>query len=296
MMKTAPIILFGILATSWLFARTETLSPAAQGLVDTERAFALLAKETNTRAAFLAFFNDESITFGQGLHKGKARELASPVDDSLLEWAPAFVDVAVSGDFGYDLGPWQYRAHRADPGPIAWGTFVTIWKKQPDGSWRVALDLGTSHRPSADAVAEVVPATSAFKLAKIDAARAANSLADLLDAERALISRYSQSGADAFLATLSTEARLYRSGMSPALSPGAIRSYFEIQRDVVRPIYELIDGETASSGDLGYVYGWVTITTSAAEKTETKRTNYLRIWKREDGRSWKVVVDVVNGN
>ena len=80
------------------------------------------------------------------------------------------------------------------------------------------------------------------------------------------------------------------------LTPEAIKSYFETQRDVVRPIYELIDGETASSGDLGYVYGWVTAATSAAGKTETKRTNYLRIWKREDGRSWKVVVDVTNGN
>ena len=75
-----------------------------------------------------------------------------------------------------------------------------------------------------------------------------------------------------------------------------IKSFFETQRDVVRPIFELIDGETASSGDLGYVYGWVTTTTTAVGKTETKRSNYLRIWKRENGRSWRVVVDVVNAN
>jgi ketosteroid isomerase-like protein len=92
------------------------------------------------------------------------------------------------------------------------------------------------------------------------------------------------------------EARLYRPGLPPALSPGAIKNYFETQRVVIRPVYELIDGETALSGDLGYVYGWVTIAATGAEKTETKRTNYLRIWKREDGRSWKVVVDVINEN
>jgi len=295
-MKTSPIFLCGIFAVSLLFARGEMLSPAAQSLVDAERAFALLAKETNTRAAFLAYLTDESITFGQGLHKGRARELANPANDNLLEWGPAFVDVAASGDFGYDLGPWQYRAHRTEPAPIAWGTFVTIWKERSDGAWRVALDLGISHHASAEALANVVPATSTFTPAKVDAAHAANSRADLLDAERALISRYAQSGTDAFLATLSTEARLYRPSLSPALSPGVIKSYFETQRDIARPIYELIDGETASSGDLGYVYGWVTTTASAAEKTETKRTNYLRIWKREDGRSWRVVVDVTNEN
>jgi ketosteroid isomerase-like protein len=295
-MKTSPIILCGILAVSWLFAGAETLSPAEQSLVGAERAFALLAKETNTRAAFLAYLTDESITFGQGLHKGKARELASPASDNLLEWAPTFVDVAASGDFGYDLGPWQYRAHRTDPAPVAWGTFITMWKKQPDGAWRVALDLGVSHHASADALANAVPAISAVTPPKIDAARAANSLADLLDAERALISRYAQNGTDALISALATEARIFRPGISPALSPGAIKGYFETHRDVARPVYELIDGETASSGDLGYVYGWITTSVSAEGKTETKRTNYLRIWKREDGRSWKVVVDVTNEN
>jgi len=295
-MKTSLIILCGILAASWLFARAETLSPAAQGIVDAERAFALLAKQTNTRAAFLAYLTDESITFGQGPHKGKARELASPANDSLLEWAPAIVDVAASGDFGYDLGPWQYRSHRADPVPIAWGTFVTIWKKQPDVAWRVALDLGTSHRPSDEALANVVPTTSALKPPKFDAARAANALAELLGAERAFISRYAQSGTDAFVATLSTEARLYRPGLSPALSLDAIKSYLETQRYGTRPLYELIDGEAASTGDLGYVYGWITTNATTAGKTETKRCNYFRIWKREDGRSWKVVVDVISAD
>jgi ketosteroid isomerase-like protein len=294
-MKILRSALWGILAAASLLVRAEILEPAAQGLVDVERSFARLAKETNTRDAFLAFLTDESITFGQGPHKGKARHLKETVDDSLLEWAPAFVEVAVSGDFGYDLGPWTYRTHRADAEPIAWGTFITVWKKQPDGAWRVALDLGTSHRALPDAVPAVV-ATSAHKPKKIAALHNGDFRADLLNVERDFISHFAKIGDDAFLAVLSTEARFYRSGVQPALSLSAIKGYFETQREVARPFYELIDGETASSGDLGYVYGWVTTEKLTAGKTETRRSNYLRIWKREDGRNWKLVLDVIGAN
>ena len=294
-MKTAPLILCGILALSILIARTENLPVAAQGIVDAERAFALLAKKANTRDAFLANFTDETLTFGRGPQKGKAHILKETVDDSLLEWAPIFVDVASSGDFGYDLGPWAYRSHRVDSSPVAWGTFVTIWKKQLDGVWRVALDLGIAHGSSTEAVPPV-PATSVYNLAKIEAALVRDFRADLLAVERDYISRFLQGDVDAYVSLFSTEARLYRPGLMPVLSPSAIISYFETQREIARPVYELIDGESASTGDLGYVYGWVTTETLTAGKPVTKRANYLRIWKCEDGRNWKLVVDLIGAN
>lgn len=284
-----------MLALSLPSARAATLTLAAQGLVDAERAFALLAREANTREAFLGYLTDESITFRQGPQKGKARYLKETAGDSLLEWAPAFVDVAASGDLGYDLGPWAYWNHRTDPKPVAWGTFVTLWKKQPDGVWRVALDLGIPHRPSPEAV-PAVPATSSHRSASVVGTRSGDFRADLLTAEREFISRFAQSGTDVYASTLSTEARLYRPGLPPAVSPGEIRNYFETQRGVEHAVYELIEGETASTGDLGYVYGWVTTEASAAGMTEAKRANYLRIWKREDGRAWKVVLDLIGAN
>ena len=285
----------GLLAPSLFIARAQILNPAARGIVETERAFARLAKEANTRDAFLAYFTDESLSFGQGLHKGRAHLLKETADDSVLEWAPLFVDVALSGDFGYDTGPWNYRNRRADASPVAWGTYVTVWRKQPDGNWRVALDLGTTHRPSPEALPEI-PATSTRQRVRMQAVRGGDFRADLLTVERDFISRFTREGSDAFLPSLSTEARFFRPGLTPALSAVAISSYFETQRGVARPVYELIDGETASSGDLGYVYGWITTGKLAAGKTETKRLNYLRIWKREDGRNWKILLDLTSAN
>jgi ketosteroid isomerase-like protein len=293
--KTLAAIFFGLFWMPALTSGAESLSRAAQGIVDTERAFARLAGETNTREAFLTYLTDESLTFGQGPHKGKARTREHPADDELLEWEPAFVDVAASGDFGYDLGPWKYRSHRTDAEPIAWGTFVTVWKKQPDNTWRVALDLGTSHRPESVS-AVVTPASSAIDPKQMPVMAKSDFHAELLAAERAFISRFAQIGTDAYAPVLSSEARLYRPGLMPACSPSAISSIFKTQPAGARSIYELLDGEIASSGDLGYVYGWVTTETTATGKTQIKRSNYLRIWKRENGREWKLVLDLTGAN
>ena len=293
--KTLAVIFCGLVSIPVLSLGAESLSRAAQGIVDTERAFARLARESNTREAFLTYLTDESLTFGQGPHKGKARTRERPVDDELLEWEPAFVDVAASGDFGYDLGPWKFRPHRTAAEPIAWGTFVTVWKKQPDNTWRVALDLGTSHRPES-ARSVVTPASSAIDPKQIPVLAKSDFHAELLAAERTFISRFAQTGTDAYASVFSSEARLYRPGLIPACTPDAISSTFKTVPAGARSTYELLDGEIASSGDLGYVYGWVTTETAAKEKIETKRSNYLRIWKRENGREWKLVLDLIVAN
>jgi len=293
--KILAVIFCGLVSMPVLSVGAETLSRGAQGIVNTERAFARLAAETNTREAFLTYLTDESLTFGEGPHKGKARTRERPADDVLLEWEPAFVDVAASGDFGYDLGPWKYRRHRTDAEPSAWGTFVTVWKKQPDNTWRVALDLGTSHRPES-ASAVVTPVSSAIDPKQIPVMAKSDFHAELLAAERTFISRFAQTGTDAYASVLSSEARLYRPDLIPACSLSAISGIFKTQAAGAHSIYELLDGEIASSGDLGYVYGWVTIEAMATGKTETKRSNYLRIWKRENGREWKLMLDLIVAN
>jgi len=53
-----------------------------------------------------------------------------------VEWAP--VASAARGDVGYTVGKATFTAK--DGG---WqSTYVTIWKKQPDGSWKVLFDTG----------------------------------------------------------------------------------------------------------------------------------------------------------
>ncbi|MBI4420961.1 MAG: DUF4440 domain-containing protein, partial [Gemmatimonadetes bacterium] len=54
-------------------------------------------------------------------------------------------DVAASGDLGYTVGLFQSRRLDAAGKPVVGtGKYVTIWRKQADGSWKAMLDLGVA--------------------------------------------------------------------------------------------------------------------------------------------------------
>lgn len=62
---------------------------------------------------------------------------------SSLWWDPTFADVAASGDLGYTTGIYRSTT-TTDAGDTVTveGKYVTIWRKQPDDSWLVVLDIG----------------------------------------------------------------------------------------------------------------------------------------------------------
>ena len=54
-------------------------------------------------------------------------------------WGDHFdVDAAASGDLGYTYGKYQFSAVDSSGQEIkAEGIFHTVWKKQPDGFWKL---------------------------------------------------------------------------------------------------------------------------------------------------------------
>ena len=60
-----------------------------------------------------------------------------------VTWEPYFVEMSVSGDLGYTLGKSQSTVTSATgKKTVSYGHYVTIWKKQPDGSWKLVFDGG----------------------------------------------------------------------------------------------------------------------------------------------------------
>jgi ketosteroid isomerase-like protein len=60
-----------------------------------------------------------------------------------LQWEPERADIAASGDLGWTTG----RFVSEGPGPDGTtvrveGIYVSIWRLQPDGTWKVVMDLG----------------------------------------------------------------------------------------------------------------------------------------------------------
>lgn len=64
------------------------------------------------------------------------------------KWQPAKVEVARSGDLGYSRGTYELSFNDPKGSPIVdKGKYATVWKKQANGSWKVAVDMGNSDLP-----------------------------------------------------------------------------------------------------------------------------------------------------
>jgi ketosteroid isomerase-like protein len=65
--------------------------------------------------------------------------------DYQLTWTPTDAQMSPSGDMGYTWGHYEGHSKDANGNPVTTtGRYITIWRKQPDGSWKVALDAGAN--------------------------------------------------------------------------------------------------------------------------------------------------------
>lgn len=113
-------------------------------LVAAEKAFAADAAAQGSRAAFLAVLAEDGVVFEPGPTLGKTAWQAKPADGARLEWAPEFAEVSSSGDLGYTSGPWRLTPVDADA-PKFFGHFLSVWRKDADGHWKLLADLGIRH-------------------------------------------------------------------------------------------------------------------------------------------------------
>jgi len=139
-------------------------APAGAGeklLRDLEARFARSVAERD-RDAFLAFWAKDAAIFppsgGPAIGPEKVWEQwASILEDKdvSLTWKPSRVEMAASGDLGYTYG--RYESKRKGPaGEVVThgGCYVTIWRKEKDGAWRVVLDIGSPDPPPSPVAAE----------------------------------------------------------------------------------------------------------------------------------------------
>src|SRR5215475_765187 len=139
--------------TCWITALVQQPVSPLKSLVETEQAFSKAAEVQGTREAFAAFIADDGILYRPAAVNGKQWLKEHPLPPSstrnLLAWQPIFARVSRAGDLGYTTGPWEYKDNIKDEKPSGYGNFVTVWKVQPDGTWKFVVDLGISHPMSA---------------------------------------------------------------------------------------------------------------------------------------------------
>jgi ketosteroid isomerase-like protein len=292
MKKALPFLLLLALALPALALQQKSVrSTDLDSMVGTERAFARAAATSGTRAAFLAFVADDGIVFAPGPVNGKKSWGERPARPGLLSWEPIYADISAAGDMGYDTGPWEFRPKGAGDKPVAFGQFMTIWKKQADGTFKFMLDLGISNpQPTSTQTLQFAAAESkATKNAsEADIATVRNSI---LGIEREFSDASSEKGAlKAYLSYMAEDVRLLHEGKFPFTGKQAARTALEAQPGKMS--WQPGKSDVARSLDLGYSYGsyeW-----KSADGKSDESGYYVHIWKRQAGGEWKLVMEVLN--
>ena len=277
-------------------AQNEDYVNDLKSMVETERAFSRMSEEKGTREAFAEFIAEDGILFRPTAVFGKKWMQEHPLPPSttraLLRWQPIFAAVSRAGDLGYTTGPWQFKQDIKDAKPAAFGNFMTVWKKQPDGVWRFALDLGISNPEPKASTPMWEPVNNqegngSFKRIDLETARSA-----LLNVDREFSKASADQGArEAFLLYAAKDVRLFRNDHFPFVGKTAAA-------DALAPIkaewtWTPSFAGVSVSGDMGYSYGIYELREKSGAGSVSEKGNYARVWKKVDG-SWKLVVDVAD--
>lgn len=147
-------ILAGSIAPAGGNAPAETADEAAL-LLQLDRDFDA-ASAQNGAEAWVAYFGDHGAILQPGAPPisgpDAIRETMTPVfsqPGSSLRWQPTRAEILIPGALGYTLGRYERRRRGEDGRPMLQrGTYFTLWRKQPDGSWKIAADTGQPDGPA----------------------------------------------------------------------------------------------------------------------------------------------------
>ena len=292
-MKTLPlvVILLAILFQGGA-AQEKNLSPAVSSLVEAEREFAATSLKEGIRASFLKYFADDGISLSPKPHIYRESALKTPPPkDPLartLYWEPIVADVSSSGDLGYTMGPASLKDSAKQDAPAWYGFYFSIWKKQKDGTWRVAVDAGTTSTNVVEQYfgREVTPAVHASFRSRGKAAGGKGAIRELLKCDR----NFSKSPAagdvkNAYQKALDPEARALREGLVPLTGKEAILAYL-VRGTALRSLEPAL-ADVSGAGDMGYTYGAY----REGKKTKDPSGYYARVWRRDAGGKWMLVVE-----
>lgn len=269
-----PIVAVPLIALSFV-AVASAAEPTS--VVEAEYAFAQSAKPLGVRGAFLKWLAPDAIICSPAPVNGIASTAAEEPSGDTLEWYPALSQTAGSGDLGYTMGPWKYRS--ADAKAAAQGTFLSVWRRQPDDSWRVVLDCGVTH-----AKPEAPPAALKSTVSPPSQAKAGSGWKQPIGTAEAEFAAAATANSQAALKTFAAaDVRVMARGVPVAVGIEAAQELLAGQK--LGSTWGHAFAAQSEDGTLGYAWGYIGDPQSAAPTAA-----YVNVWQRASvDAPWKIV-------
>lgn len=131
------------------------LDAERDALMSADRAWAeAYAVSENPADVFVGEFTDGGVLLPPDAPLSEGKEAVHAAISGLeampgfsVTWGPETAEVGSGGDLGFTRGTYHIEVDGPD-GPLAIdGKYLTLWKKQPDGTWKVVADMFNADGP-----------------------------------------------------------------------------------------------------------------------------------------------------
>ncbi len=142
-MKWMYSLFFGIIICSCNHISTVDMVKEKEAMKQADISFSALSEQKGMKAAFLHYIDSDAVLLRPDYYPIIGKEAVyylQKINDSSfsLTWKPQNAEISSSGDLGYTYG--IYTLHDKDT--TMQGTYITLWRKHTDASWKFVLDTG----------------------------------------------------------------------------------------------------------------------------------------------------------
>jgi ketosteroid isomerase-like protein len=274
------LFLAGAICAISLEALAQPADPsAAQEIAKIDGEYSNLSVAKGMPAASVEYFAEHGVAFAPGPVDGKKYWAGRNNFPGTLIWQPIFAFAAGAADLGYTTGIWELK----NPLSLGFGHYVTIWAKQRNGQWKIALDVCTENpQPS-----EPPPS---LQLLPPDATAGTppqeNSRRSLQKAERQFADAAHNGIGKAILDYATDDIRVYREKSFPAV--GLVAARLMLTSEHGKVTFEPGGSKMSTSGDLSYSYG----NYSEERGNGVEHGIYLMIWRADLNGDWKLALNL----
>jgi ketosteroid isomerase-like protein len=145
MKKIFLFILF--LAASFSCSNVINKETAKKEIYNSEKAFEKMCAEKGVAEAFYFFADDSAVikrendTLIIGKKNIKNYYSNPGYKNAVVNWTPDFIDVSEDGSLSYTYGKYFWKIWNDTGDTTEYrGVFHTVWKRQPDNSWKYVWD------------------------------------------------------------------------------------------------------------------------------------------------------------
>ena len=149
------LAILSCLATACATSPATTDSAGARAAIEATNAKFFDAFKRGDKAALLANYADDAIVMmpneeawrgRDGMDKGFSAFLGQM---AMKDGATKTEDVMVAGDMAIETGTFAWTLQIKAGGEVQdKGKYLTVWKRQPDGSWKILRDINNSDLPA----------------------------------------------------------------------------------------------------------------------------------------------------